>query len=131
MTTGYHHEIRVRFGEVDMQGVVFNSHYLAYADDAVTAWMRSSGFAYPNDGLGFDFMVVHADVDWQGSAGFDAVLEIECEVERWGTTSFTILQRMHVGHEPVCEVRLVYVSVALGTKDKMPVPEEFKALLCG
>lgn len=127
----YRHEIRIRFGEVDMQGVVFNAHYLAYADDAVTAWMRAEGFAYPNDGLEFDFMVVHAEIDWTGSAGFDDVLEIECEVERWGTTSFTIRQRLHVGDSPVGEIRLVYVSVALGTKDKIPVPDAFRAALDG
>ncbi len=27
-------QVRVRFGECDMQGVVFNAHYLAYIDDA-------------------------------------------------------------------------------------------------
>ena len=26
------HRIRVRYGEVDMQRVVFNAHYLAYCD---------------------------------------------------------------------------------------------------
>jgi len=35
MTTPYRHSIRVRYGEVDRQGVVFNAHYMAYMDDAL------------------------------------------------------------------------------------------------
>ena len=38
MADRYVHHIRVRYGEVDMQRVVFNSHYLAYCDDAVESW---------------------------------------------------------------------------------------------
>ena len=33
----FKHSIAVRFGEVDLQAVVFNAHYLAYCDDAVAA----------------------------------------------------------------------------------------------
>lgn len=125
----YHHELRIRYGEVDMQGVVFNAHYLAYADDAMTAWMRDAGFAYPNEDLDFDFMVVRAEVDWQGSATFDALLEVEVDVERWGTRSFTVRHVMHVGDDPVATVRLVYVAVRLGTKDTVAVPDGFRVAL--
>ena len=33
MSRPYRHEIRIRYGEVDMQRHVFNAHYLAYVDD--------------------------------------------------------------------------------------------------
>jgi YbgC/YbaW family acyl-CoA thioester hydrolase len=42
---GLHHEIRVRYGEVDMQRVVFNANYLAYCDDAADLWFRKLGAA--------------------------------------------------------------------------------------
>ena len=32
--------VRVRYGECDMQQVVFNANYLAYVDDAIDTWMR-------------------------------------------------------------------------------------------
>ena len=35
----YSHEVRVRYGDCDMQQVVFNAHYLAYSDDAVMCWL--------------------------------------------------------------------------------------------
>src|SRR4029079_4289984 len=54
----YRHTVRVRYGECDMQSVVFNAHYLPYCDDAIDTWFRSVLAA---DGgmehLGFDFMV--------------------------------------------------------------------------
>ena len=40
---GFIHRVRVRYGEVDMQRVVFNAHYLAYCDDAADLWFRTLG----------------------------------------------------------------------------------------
>ena len=40
MQGAYRHSIDVRWGEVDMQGVVFNAHYLAYIDDTLERWLR-------------------------------------------------------------------------------------------
>src|ERR671910_1039928 len=37
----YRHTLRIRYGECDMQGIVFNAHYLAYCDDAFGAWVSA------------------------------------------------------------------------------------------
>ena len=37
---GYSQDIRVRYGEVAAQEVVFNAHYLAYLDDVADTWLR-------------------------------------------------------------------------------------------
>jgi acyl-CoA thioester hydrolase len=123
----FHHEVRVRYGEVDMQGVVFNAHYLAFVDDAMTRWMGTLGHPYTD--LGWDCMVVHAELDWRGSARFDEMLAIDCSVVRWGTTSFTVGFELHVGERPVSHVELTYIGVVLGTTEKMPPPDEFKRAL--
>ena len=36
----HHARIRVRYGEVDQQGVVYNAHYLAYVDDVFDTLLR-------------------------------------------------------------------------------------------
>lgn len=36
----------VRYSECDQQGVVFNAHYLAYADEAVEHVLRQQGVSY-------------------------------------------------------------------------------------
>ncbi len=43
--------LRVRWAEVDRQGVVFNGHYLTYCDVCVTEYWRAVGLAYPNGAL--------------------------------------------------------------------------------
>ena len=41
--------LRVRWAEVDKQGVVFNAHYLLYCDVCVTEYWRAVGLRYPED----------------------------------------------------------------------------------
>lgn len=37
---GFVHRVRVRYGDCDMQGVVFNANYVAYVDDAMDMWLQ-------------------------------------------------------------------------------------------
>ena len=47
----YRHPVRIRYGECDMQKVVFNANYLAYIDDATDTWMRTALGEFEDDGL--------------------------------------------------------------------------------
>ena len=64
MADRYRHSLRIRYGECDMQRVVFNAHYLAYCDDAVERWLAAKGVRV-ND-VGWDFMLKKATIEWQG-----------------------------------------------------------------
>lgn len=130
----YRHELPVRYAEVDMQQVVFNSHYLAFVDDAMSHWMRAVGFDYGTSFTeegGFDFMVRHAEVDWRGSATYGDVMQIDCAVARWGNTSFDVRFDIKVQEVTVVEVVLTYVGVRSGTTETMSVPEPFRRALSG
>ena len=48
----YTQTIRVRYGEVDAQGVVFNAHYLAYLDDVSDTWLRTFDGNFEETGPG-------------------------------------------------------------------------------
>jgi acyl-CoA thioester hydrolase len=123
----FRHSIRVRYAEVDAQGVVFNAHYLTYCDDAVGRWWTSAGLAFGDHG--WDVMVKKAVVEWSGSAGFDEVLDIKVGVVRWGTTSHDVECAGTVDGRPVFTAVITYVGVAHGTKTPMPPPAEVRALL--
>ena len=110
---GHHHEIPVRYGEVDMQRVVFNAHYLAYVDDAMDHWMRELDGNF--EAMGWDYMLKRAEVDWLGSAGSGDLIEIESRIAKWGTTSFVVHHRLHVGARPVVSVLVTYVGVEAGS----------------
>ena len=60
-----------RYAEVDQQGVVFNSHYLTWFDEACTGFLDHLDVTYP--GLiagGHDIQVVHSEVtSWARSGG--------------------------------------------------------------
>ena len=123
----YVHRIRVRYGEVDMQRVVFNAHYLAYCDDAVETWLGAMGVRVSD--YDWDFMLKKAAVEWQGAATVHEILDIEVGVERWGSTSFDVAFAGRVGERPVFRCVITYVGVRAGTKEKAPAPPEVRARL--
>jgi acyl-CoA thioester hydrolase len=120
----YRHEIRVRYGEVDLQGVVFNAHYLAYCDDACDTWMRRVAGGV-GDGS-WDCMVKRAEITWLGSAGLGDVLAIDVGVSRFGNSSFDVAFDGRVDGRPVFTAILTYVAVRFGTSEPITVPERFR-----
>ena len=125
--TPYVHRIQVRYGEVDMQRVVFNAHYLAYCPDAVENWLRARGVQVAE--YGWDFMLKKAAVEWQGAATVHEIIDIGVGVKRWGSTSFDVGFTGRVGQRPVFRCVITYVGVRFGTKDKAPPPPDVRARL--
>ena len=122
----YRHEIRPRYGEIDMQQVVFNAHYLAYCDDACDSWLRRVGGGLVEGGT-WDVMLKRADITWHGAARLGDTLAIDIDVRRWGTTSFDVGFEGTVGDGPVFTAVITYVAVKMGTVEPVPVPDEFRA----
>lgn len=119
------HEIDVRYGECDQQGVVFNANYLSYVDDALDHWLRSQT-ELPGQ-HSWDLMVKSAQIVWHGSARWPDRLTIACGVIRWGRTSLEVIYRMRVGERPVADGRLVYVSIDTTTQTAIVLPPEVTA----
>jgi acyl-CoA thioester hydrolase len=117
---GYVHEIRVRYGECDQQGVVFNANYLVYIDDAIDRWFHA---AFDGNYLGeFDCMAKKIDLEWHAPAKSGDNLALAMRAVRWGNTSFDIRVDAFVGEQPIISATLVYVSVTPGTHTPCPVP---------
>ncbi|HEV3226688.1 MAG TPA: thioesterase family protein [Acidimicrobiales bacterium] len=123
----YSLDIEVRYGEVDLQGVVFNAHYLAWVDHCIDRWLRSVGVL--GDGSEWDIMVKRATVEWHGSAGVGDVVTLSPHVSRWGNTSFDVTVDGSVEERLVFQATVVYVGVAIGTKTPSPAPEHIRAAL--
>jgi acyl-CoA thioester hydrolase len=128
MPAPFRHELRVRYGEVDVQGHVFNAHYLAYVDDACNAWLKAAvGGDYLAAGL--DIVLKAATITWHGGAGFDDLMAIDVSVGRWGTTSFDVVFEGSVDERPVFSATVTYISVTPGTLTPAPVPDHIRAAL--
>jgi len=128
------HTVRPRYAEVDMQGVVFNAHWLTFFDEAGTRYFESLGFD-PKvtffDGGAFDVMVVKAVLEWKGPAGFDDEVAIAVTADRVGSKSFDLRYAAAVEGWPVCEGVVTYVSVKPGTKESRPIPDVLRSGLDG
>lgn len=122
------HPINVRYVEVDQQGVVFNMWYLAYCDDALTAFLSEGGYPY-TDMLraGFDVQVVHTELDWHGPLGYGDPAAVEVGVSHIGTTSFRLRFEVSSSSRPVVSASTVYVAVRTDGSGKCAIPDELLA----
>jgi acyl-CoA thioester hydrolase len=124
---GFSHSIRVRYGECDMQGVVFNPNYLVYIDDAIEQWFEHAiGRDWQEK---FDGMVKKMTVEWFSPATNSEVIDFALSVTRWGNSSFDITVEASVGERAILTAVLVYVSVTPGGKAPCTVPDTVRAAL--
>lgn len=133
--TEYSLPIVPRFAEVDMQGVVFNAHYLTWFDEALTGFFDHLGATYPDMmAAGLDMQLVHTEVDYAAPVRWRDAVRVAVVCERVGTTSFTILFTVLCGRDGAAEAeavraRSVYVVVSAEDWTKRPVPDALRAAL--
>jgi acyl-CoA thioester hydrolase len=119
--------LRVRWAEVDLQGVVFNGHYLAYGDVCVTEYWRAIGMTYPAAflAIGADLFVRKATLEYHAPAVYDDELEVCGRTSRLGTTSLTfsvMMFRAGQRERPLVSGELIYVCTDPVTKLPQPLP---------
>ena len=87
----FSHELRVRYGECDAQGIVFNANFLAYVDVVLTEiWRQSMGSYDLLLETGVDTVVGEANMRFLSPGRFDDILRIEAGFDGLGTTSTTL-----------------------------------------
>lgn len=125
------HRLRVRFGECDPQNIVFNSHYLAYADVALTELQREAFGSYAQmiEAHGVDLVVAEAQVRYRAPARFDDLLDITLTVSNLGTTSMTIAYEVVRDGDLLVEGELRYVFVDAASWAKAPISDQLRAVL--
>lgn len=125
------HRLRVRYGECDAQGIVFNAHYLAYVDVGLTELQRDAFGSYGQmiEDHGVDLVVAEAQVRYRTPARFDDLLDVELRVPRLGTTSMTLAFALSRAGEEVASGELRYVFVDARSWEKTPIPGAVRDLL--
>ncbi len=122
----FFHALRVRWSELDPQGIVFNPNYFVYFDLAITEYMRAIGFTYPEGftRAGSDMFAVHAQANFRASARYDDQLEIGVRCERIGRSSFAFELAVYRAEALLVGGALVYVNARVETRAPTQVPEE-------
>ena len=132
MGASHSHRIRVRYGECDPQGVVFNAHYFAYFDIALTElWREVLGGYTTMMEEGVDLVVAEATARYKAPARFDDELDLEVEVTRAGTTSMATSLRIRRDGELLVEGEMVHVFIDRAALTKTPIPDSIRSALTG
>ena len=126
MADRYRHSGRIRYGECDMQGVVFDANYMAYVDDAVDTWVRERVGQFED--LGFDFMLKKATFEWQAAATFGTRSTSTSTWVGGATRASTCMSTAPRGRDVFTAV-VVYVSVVREKHTPTPVPAEVREAL--
>jgi acyl-CoA thioester hydrolase len=118
------HELRVRYGECDPQGIVFNANYLLYFDVAFTElWRAAIGPWSLMVERGVDAVVAEANARFRAPARYDDVLQLRARIVRLGTTSLTTEIDVVRDGEVLVEGRLRHVFVDGQTWAKTEIPD--------
>jgi acyl-CoA thioester hydrolase len=120
----FSHHLRVRYGECDPQGIVFNANYLLYFDVAfIELWRAALGPWQEMVKRGVDAVVAEANVRFLAPARYDDELELPCRIANLGTTSVTTEIDVVRDGEALVEGRLRHVFVDAQTWEKTTVPD--------
>jgi acyl-CoA thioester hydrolase len=114
----------VRYAEVDQQGVVFNSHYLLYCDEAMGAFCLGRGLG--------EFVelvrLVSSTLTWTGPARWGDVIDVEVRCNKVGRTSATLAFAISASGRDCCSVETTYVYADAAGRP-VPIPDDVRGRL--
>lgn len=131
MTYRYHERLRVRWSEIDSQHIVFNAHYLTYADTAIAGYWRALGLPYHESMalLGGDTYLKKSTVEHHASALYDDVLTVGLRCKRLGTSSLVFDANIVRGDTLLTSIELVYVFADPRTQTSQPIPAALRQVI--
>lgn len=123
--------LRVRWAEVDLQGVVFNAHYLTYCDTALMDYWRALALPYGDTmaHLGGEVFLRRTRVDFYAPARLDDDIRVGLRCSRVGVHSLTFEAALFCSSRLLAHSELVYVYTDAATRKAHPVPAPLRAAL--
>jgi acyl-CoA thioester hydrolase len=129
----FFYRLRVRYSEIDAQGIVFNAHYLTWFDTAITEFFRNTGFSYKDlfTSRELDFHLIKATLEYLRPVHFDHVVDVGVRVARMGNSSVTFALGVFIAEQKECYCRgeIIWVCTKIGTYKSHPLPGDVIALL--
>lgn len=129
----FFHPLRVRWSEVDPQSIVFNGHYLTYADVAITEYFRALGIQYPADlsQEGGDFFAIKTVLEYLAPARFDDLLEVGIRTGRLGRSSLSFHLGIWRAGEALTAGEIIYVHADSTTRSSKALPQWLRDTITG
>ena len=127
------HRQRVRFGETDMQQVVYYANYLLYAEVGRVAYLRHLGVDYTKDflGRGVDFTIGEAHLKYRAPLRFDEEFDIKVRVGEIRHSSWSFEYAIDRADGLHC-AEVSTVQVVIGREERpraQRMPDELRMVL--
>lgn len=126
------HRLRVRYAEIDAQGVVFNAHYLTYFDTAINEVFRNHAIDWLDKvrGSGCDVQLVKSLVEYKSPLHFDELFDVCVRVGRLGKSSISWqLALFGEDHSLRATGEIVWVYADLSAKTSTPLPDWLRTIV--
>ena len=124
----FHYPFKIRYSEIDMQGVVYNSHYLTFMDVSATEYFRWLGFDMAGhvEATGQDFHTVHASLDYRSPCRFEDEIEVCIRTAEMGRSSLTMAVEIFLKGEDEVKTsgRLIWVNTDQTDHRSRPLPQK-------
>ncbi|HYD80155.1 MAG TPA: thioesterase family protein [Paucimonas sp.] len=129
----FFHALRVRWAEVDMQGIVFNGHYLTYFDVAFTEYWRMTGLpdVLQQAADGRELFARKATIEFHAPGRFDDVLDIGVRCAGFGRSSMRFELGIFRGDALLNAGELVYVYADAAARKNVALPERWRETIAG
>src|SRR5882757_358905 len=127
----FFHPFRVRYSEIDGQGVVFNAHYLTYFDTTITEYFRALGYDQFADSrtTGIDFHVVKSVIEYKAPVLFDWGIDVGARVARIGNSSLVFELAIRGGVDALVTGEIVWVYTDQKTHRPVPIPNSIREFI--
>jgi acyl-CoA thioester hydrolase len=115
--------LRVRYGECDAQGIVYNARWIEYVDIAASEYTRALFGSVNAATTGIDWRLVKQTCEWHAPGRYDDVLDIRVSTLRVGTTSFALATeiRRYGTADTLVTVETIYVAFDPRTLSKQAI----------
>ncbi|MEO6277041.1 YbgC/FadM family acyl-CoA thioesterase [Roseateles sp.] len=129
----YLETLRVRWVEIDAQGIVFNGHYLTYLDTAMSGYWRALALPYADTmkQLGGDLFVRRAALDYLGSARYDDRLDIGVRCREFGNSSMKVDAAVFRGEQLLVQADMIYVFADAVAQTPQRLPDALRDVVNG
>lgn len=131
----FFHPFRVRYSEIDAQGIVFNAHYLTYFDTTLSEYFRALGYDQFADAResGIDFHIVRSVIEYKAPIRLDWEIEVGARVARIGSSSLTFELAIFLkgANDVLVTGEIVWVNTDQKTHRPVPIAQSIRDLIAG
>jgi len=133
MSQPFRFPFRVRYSEIDYQGIAYNAHYLTWMDTTIHEFFKHLPYDYTakRASTGCDFNTVKATVEFRRPLRLDDDFAVELRIGRIGRSSLTFDLRLVVDGEDEARAsgEIVWVHADQVRERSAPLPRELLDLL--